>query len=61
MFIRTYDATLVGDGWNSVNNHLLLNMMCVFPASKEFVRALNTFWAHKKCGIHHKGDQGVLN
>ena len=36
MFIRTYGVMLTGDGWNSVNNHLLLNMMCVSPASEEF-------------------------
>ena len=41
MFIKTYDATLVGDGWNSVNNHLL-NMMCVFLAGKEFLGAIDT-------------------
>jgi hypothetical protein len=29
MFIRTYGATLAGDGWSSVNNHPLLNMMCL--------------------------------
>jgi hypothetical protein len=37
MFIRTYGATLAGDGWSSVNNHPLLNMMCVSPAGKEFL------------------------
>jgi hypothetical protein len=42
MFIRTYGATLVGDGWSSVNNHPLLNMMCVSPAGEEFLEAIDT-------------------
>jgi hypothetical protein len=42
MFIRTYGATLVGDGWNSINKHPLLNMMCVSPASEEFLGAIDT-------------------
>jgi hypothetical protein len=42
MFIRTYGATLVGDGWSSVNNHPLLNMMCVSPAGDEFLGAIDT-------------------
>jgi hypothetical protein len=42
MFIRTYGATLAGDGWSSVNNHPLLNMMCVSPASEEFLEAIDT-------------------
>ena len=40
MFIRTYGATLAGDGWNSVNNHLLLNMMCVSLVGTEFLGLL---------------------
>jgi hypothetical protein len=39
---RTYGATLAGDGWNLVNNHPLLNMMCVSPADKEFLMAIDT-------------------
>jgi hypothetical protein len=42
IFMRTYGATLVGDGWSSVNNHPLLNMMCVSPASEEFLGAIDT-------------------
>jgi hypothetical protein len=42
MFIRTYDAMLAGDGWSLVNNHPLLNMMCVSPVSKEFLGAIDT-------------------
>jgi hypothetical protein len=42
LFIRTYGATLVGDGWNSINKHPLLNMMCVSPASEEFLGAIDT-------------------
>ena len=42
MFIRTYGAALAGDGWSSVNNHPLLNMMCISPAGKEFVEAIDT-------------------
>jgi hypothetical protein len=42
MFIRTYGVTLVGDGWSSVNNHPLLNMMYVSPASEEFLGAIDT-------------------
>jgi hypothetical protein len=42
MFIQTCGATLTGNGWSSVNNHPLLNMMCVSPTNKEFLRAINT-------------------
>jgi hypothetical protein len=42
MFIRTYGATLAGDGWSSVNNHPLLNMMSVSPAGEEFLGAIDT-------------------
>jgi hypothetical protein len=42
MFIRTYGATLAGDGWSSVNNHPLLNMMCVSLAGEEFLGAIDT-------------------
>jgi hypothetical protein len=42
MFIRTYGATLVEDSWSSVNNHSLLNMMCVSLAGKEFLGAIDT-------------------
>ena len=42
MFIRTYNATLAGDGWSSVDNHPLLYMMCVSPTGKEFLEATNT-------------------
>jgi hypothetical protein len=41
MFIRTYGATLVGDGWSSINNHPLLNMICVTSAGKEFLGAID--------------------
>jgi hypothetical protein len=39
MFIS---VTLAGDGWSSVNNHPLLNMMCVSPAGEEFLGAIDT-------------------
>jgi hypothetical protein len=42
MFIRTYGATLAGDVWSSVNNHPLLNMMCVSPTGEEFLGAIDT-------------------
>jgi hypothetical protein len=42
MFIRTYGVTLTGDGWSSVNNHPLLNIMYVSRAIKEFLRAIDT-------------------
>jgi hypothetical protein len=42
MFIRTYGATLAGDGWSSVNNHPLFNMMYVSPAGEEFLGAIDT-------------------
>jgi hypothetical protein len=42
MFIRTYNATLARNGWSSVNNHPLLNMMCVSPVGKEFLGAIDT-------------------
>jgi hypothetical protein len=42
MFIRTYGAMLAGDGWSSVNNHPLLSMMCISPAGKEFLGAIDT-------------------
>jgi hypothetical protein len=51
MFIRTYGATLVGDGWSSVNNHPLLNMMCVSLASEEFLGAIDTS-GHMKDAVY---------
>jgi hypothetical protein len=42
MFIRTYGVTLAGDGWSSINNHPLLNMICVSPAGEEFLGAIDT-------------------
>jgi hypothetical protein len=51
MFIRTYGATLARDGWSSVNNHLLLNMMCVSPAGEEFLGAIDTS-GHMKDAIY---------
>jgi hypothetical protein len=51
IFIRTYGATLAGDGWSSVNNHLLLNMMCVSPAGKEFLGAIDTS-GHMKNAVY---------
>ena len=43
--------TLAGDSWSSVNNHPLLNMMCVFLASKEFLGAIDTS-SHMKDAIY---------
>jgi hypothetical protein len=51
MFIRTYGVTLVGNGWSSVNNHPLLNMMCVSPAGKEFLEAIDTS-GHMKDAVY---------
>jgi hypothetical protein len=51
MFIRTYNATLTGDGWSSVNNHRILNMMCVSPAGKEFLGAIDTS-GHMKDAVY---------
>jgi hypothetical protein len=51
MFIRAYGATLIGDGWNSVNTHPLLNMMCVSSAGKEFLGAIDTL-GHMKDAVY---------
>jgi hypothetical protein len=51
MFIRTYGVTLAGDGWSSVNNHPLLNMMYVSPAGEEFLEATDTS-GHMKDAIY---------
>jgi hypothetical protein len=51
MFIRTFGATLAGDGWSSVNNHRLLNMICVSPASEEFLGAIDTS-GHMKDAVY---------
>jgi hypothetical protein len=51
MFIRTYDTTLAGDGWSSVNNHPLLNMMCVSLAGEEFLGAIDTS-GHMKDAVY---------
>jgi hypothetical protein len=51
MFIRTYGTTLAGDGWSSVNNHPLLNMMCVSSASEEFLGAIDTL-GHMKDAVY---------
>jgi hypothetical protein len=42
MFITTYGATLAGDGWSLVNNHPLLNMICVSQAGEEFLGTIDT-------------------
>ena len=42
MFIRTYGATLTGYSWSSINNYLLLNIMCVSPVGEEFLEAIDT-------------------
>jgi hypothetical protein len=51
MFIRTYGATLAGDSWSSVNNHLLLNMMYVSPAGEEFLGTIDTL-GHMKDAVY---------
>jgi hypothetical protein len=51
MFIRTYGATLVVDSWSSVNNHPLLNMMCVSPVGEEFLGAIDTS-VHMKNAVY---------
>jgi hypothetical protein len=45
MFKWTYGAMLTGNGWNLVNNHPLLNMMCISLASEEFLGA------YEGCGL----------
>ena len=42
MFITTYGATLAADGWSSVTNTPLMNVMCVCPAGEEFLGAIDT-------------------
>jgi hypothetical protein len=51
MFIRTYGATLARDGWISVNNHPLLNMMSVSPAGEEFLGDFDTS-GHMKDAVY---------
>jgi hypothetical protein len=51
MFLRTYGATLAGNGWSSANNHLLLNMMCVSLAGEEFLEAIDTS-SHMKDAVY---------
>jgi Protein of unknown function (DUF 659)/hAT family C-terminal dimerisation region len=51
MFIRTYGATLAGDGWSDVKDQPLLNMMCVSPAGEEFLGAIDTS-GHAKDAIY---------
>jgi hypothetical protein len=51
MFIRTYGAMLAEDGWSSVNNHPLFNMMSVSPAGEEFLGAIDTS-GHMKDAIY---------
>jgi hypothetical protein len=51
MFIRTYSVTLAGDGRSSVNNHPLLNMMCVSLAGEEFLGAIDTS-SHMKDAVY---------
>ena len=42
MFIQTYGTTLVGNGWSSINNQPLFNIMYVSLVGKEFLRAVDT-------------------
>jgi hypothetical protein len=42
MFTQTYGAMLAGDGWSSINNHPLFNIMCVSPTGEEFLEAIDT-------------------
>jgi hypothetical protein len=51
MFIRTYGATLAEDDWSLVNNHPLLNMMCVSSAGEEFLGAIDTS-GHMKDAVY---------
>jgi hypothetical protein len=51
MFIRTYGVALAGDGWSSVNNHPLFNVMYVSPAGEEFLRAIDTS-GHTKDAVY---------
>jgi hypothetical protein len=41
----------MGDGWSSVNNHPLLNIMCVSPIGEEFLGAIDTS-RHTKDAIY---------
>jgi hypothetical protein len=40
MFIRTYGTTLAGNGWNSVDNYPVLNIMYVSLVGEEFLGTL---------------------
>jgi hypothetical protein len=51
MFIRTYGATLAGDGWSLVNNHPFFNAMYVSPAGEEFLGAIDTS-GHTKDAVY---------
>jgi hypothetical protein len=51
MFIRTYGASLAGNGWSSVNNHPLFNIMCVSPTGEEFLGAIDTS-GHTKDAVY---------
>jgi hypothetical protein len=51
MFIRTYGATFAGDGWSSVNNHLLFNIKYVSLAGEELLGAINTS-GHMKDAVY---------
>ena len=51
MFIRTYGAMLARDAWSSLNNHPLLNMMCVSLAGEEFLGAIDTS-GHTKDAVY---------
>ena len=42
MFIQTFGAMLTSNGWSLVNNHLLLNIIYISPAGKEFLEAIDT-------------------
>ena len=59
MFIQTYGAILVGNGWSLVNNHPLLNVICVSPAGNEILEAIDIYRHTKDVGCIAKGDQEV--
>jgi hypothetical protein len=54
MFIQTYGAKLIGNGWSSVNNHPFLNMMSISLAGEEFLGAIDTS-GHMKDAVYMVG------
>jgi hypothetical protein len=54
VFIQTYGTKLAGNGWSLVNNHLLVNIMCLSLAGAEFLGAIDTL-GHMKDAVYITG------